>query len=124
MNLEAAFQISKNVIIMDDLNEDLLNSTFHNLKDIIIVNSAMNVINIPTRGNALLDPILIPTDLEYSDCGTFPLPQTISDHCAMYISIPFPYQTQPCFERTIWLYKRATMNYSIKKYQTTIGMFC
>ena len=111
MNLEAAFQISKNVIIMDDLNEDLLNSTFHNLKDIIIVNSAMNVINIPTRGNALLDPILIPTDLEYSDCGTFPLPQTVSDHCATYISTPFPYQTQPCFERTIRLYKRA--NYEL-----------
>ena len=107
---------------MGDLNEDLLNSTFHNSEDIIIVNSMMNVINIPTRGNALLDPILVPTDLEYSDCGTFPLPQAIFDHCAI-ISIPFPYQTQPCFERTIWLYKRA-MNYSVKKYQITIGMFC
>ena len=52
MNLEAAVQISENVIIMGDLNEDLLNSTFHNSKDIIIVNSIMNVINIPARGNA------------------------------------------------------------------------
>ena len=90
---------------MGDLNEDLLNSTFHHLKDIIVINSLMNVINTPTRGNALLDPILVPTDLEYSDCGTFTLPQAITDHRATYISIPFPYQTQPCFERTIWLYK-------------------
>ena len=111
MNLEAAFQISKNVIIMGDLNKDLLNSTFHHLNDIIVVNSMMNVINIPTRGNALLDPILVPTDLEYSDCGTCTLPQAITDHCATYISIHFPYQTQPCFERTIWLYKRA--NYEL-----------
>ena len=111
MNLEAAFQISKNVIIMGDLNKDLLNSTFHHLNDIIVVNSMMNVINIPTRGNALLDPILVPTDLEYSDCGTCTLPQAITDHCATYISIHFPYQTQPCSERTIWLYKRA--NYEL-----------
>ena len=115
INLEAAFQMSKNVIIMGDLNEDLLNNAFHNLKDIIIVNSMMNVINVPTRGNSLLDPILIPSDLEYSDCGTYLLPQAISDHCATYISIPFPYQTQPCFERTIWLYSRANYELLNKK---------
>ena len=123
MILEAAFQISKNVIIMGNLNEDLLNSTFHNLKDIIIVNSMMNVINIPTRGNALLDPILITSDLEYSGCGTFPLPQAISDHCATYISIPFPYQTQPCFERNIWLYKRANyelLNQKVSDYNRNV----
>ena len=71
----------------------------------------------------MLDPILIPTDLEYSDCGTFPLPQAISEHCATYISIPFPYQTQPCFERTIWLYKRANhelLNQNVSDYKWNV----
>ena len=124
MNLEAAFQISKNAIIMGDLNEDLLNSTFHNLKDIIIVNSMMKVINIPTRGNALLDLILIPSDLQYLDCGTFPRPQAISDQCATFILIPFLYQTQPCFERTIWLYKRAELlNQKVSDYNWNVLLY-
>ena len=48
-----------------------------------------NVINSPTRQNALLDPILIPVDMEVSESGTIALPQEITDHSATYVLIPF-----------------------------------
>ena len=67
----------------------------------------INAMNVPTRQNALLDLVLIANDIEYSDSGTLPLPQVISDHCATFISIPFSYELQTCYERTIWLYSRA-----------------
>ena len=47
----------------------------------------INVINSPTRKNAL--PILIPVDVEVSESGTIALPQEITDHSATYVSIPF-----------------------------------
>ena len=101
LNIEAAFNISKNVIILGDLNEDLLNGNFHNLKDTVVLNLTINVINSPTRQSALLDPILIPVDMEVSESGTIAvdmevsesgtiaLPQEITDHSATYVSIPF-----------------------------------
>ena len=89
LNIEAAFNISKNVIILGDLNEDLLNDNFHNLKDTLVLNSMINIIKSPTRQNALLDPILIPVDMEVSESGTIALPQGIIDHSATYLSIPF-----------------------------------
>ena len=89
LNIEAAFNISKNVIILGDLNEDLLNDNFHNLKDTLVLNSMINVIKSPTRQNALLDPILIPVDMEVSESGTIALPQRITDHSATYVYIPF-----------------------------------
>ena len=124
MNVEASFRISKNVIVVCDINEDMLGSTFHNLKDIIIVNSMMNVINIPTRGNALLDPIFIPTDLEYSDCGTFLLPQAISEHRLRIYQSPFHIRHSHALKKPFGCTKGLIMNNLIKKYQTTIGMFC
>ena len=123
INNEAAFQITRNVIILGDLNEDLTNRSFPNLKDILLLNSMINVINVPTRQNAFLDPILIPNDMEYSDSGTLPLPLAISDHSARYISIPFPYELQKCYERTIWLYNRAnfeSLNQKIENYDWSI----
>ena len=49
----------------------------------------INIIKSPTRQNALLDPILIPVDMEVSESGTIALPQGITDHSAKYVSIPF-----------------------------------
>ena len=92
LNIEAAFNISKNVIILGDLNEDLLKDNVHNLKDTLVLNSMINVINSPTRQNALLDPILIPVDMEVSESGTIALPQEITDHSATYVSIHFVYE--------------------------------
>ena len=38
-NIEKALEYSKNLIIVGDLNEDLLNPNFHNLKDVLLINS-------------------------------------------------------------------------------------
>ena len=37
-NIEKALDITNNVIIVGDMNEDLLNPNVHNLKDILILN--------------------------------------------------------------------------------------
>ncbi|MCG8048002.1 MAG: endonuclease/exonuclease/phosphatase family protein [Candidatus Thiodiazotropha taylori] len=107
LNIEKALDISKNIIIVGDLNEDLFNPTFQNLKDTIIINSLQNVISTPTRLQALLDPIIIPDDMPYLDSGTIDIPQDISDHKATYIRIPFCYQKQTTYKRLVWLYKSA-----------------
>ena len=39
LNIEKALEVSKNLIILGDMNEDLLSPNFHNLKDVIIINS-------------------------------------------------------------------------------------
>ena len=92
--------------ILDEM-VDLLNDNFHNLKDIVILNSMINVINTPTRQNALFDPIIIPNDMEFSDIGIIIMLAEVSDHSATHVSIPFTYEIQPCYERNIWLYSKA-----------------
>ena len=89
LNIEKAFEISKNLILVGDLNEDLLNPNYHNLKDLILVNSMKNVITEPTRQHAILDPIIIPEDFPFLDSGTIGVPDHISDHKATYINLPF-----------------------------------
>lgn len=49
LNIEKAYDFSKNLIIIGDLNEDLFNLYFHNLKDLLIINSLQNTINEATR---------------------------------------------------------------------------
>ena len=72
-----------------------------------------NVINEPTRQQALLDPIIIPEDLPFLDSGTIAVPANISDHKATYITLPFQYDTEGVFNRLIFLYKRA--NFTLLK---------
>ena len=43
---------------MGDLNEDLLNPNNQNLKNVLLINSLNDIITEPTRGQALLDPVL------------------------------------------------------------------
>ena len=50
------------MILFGYLNEDLLNPNFHNLKDLVLIKSMINVITEPTRQHAILDPIIIPED--------------------------------------------------------------
>ena len=38
-NIEKALDITKNIIILGDMNEDLLNPNMHNLKDVWLLNS-------------------------------------------------------------------------------------
>ena len=83
LNIEKAYEFSKNLVIVGALNEDLLNPNVHNLKD-----SMQNSISDPTRQHAILDPIIIPEDLPFLDSGTISIPSEISDHKATFIRFP------------------------------------
>ena len=110
-NIEKAYDFTKqNVIIVGDLYEDLLNPNFHNLKDLLLLNSVETVIDEPKRQQAILDPVIISDDLPFLDSGTITDPSTISDHKATYARIPFQYQCQKPFKRLVWLYKKANFD--------------
>ena len=109
LNIEKANDSSKNIIIVGDLNEDLFNLNYQNLKDLIIINSLKNTIEDSTRQQALLDPIIVPDDMLYLDSGTIETLPSISDHKATYIRIPFDYQCQFSFKRLVWIYKNANI---------------
>ena len=70
----------------------MLNSNVHGLKDVMILNSLVNVVSDPTRINSLLDPIIINDDLNFLDGGTIKVPAHISDHSATFITLPFQYE--------------------------------
>lgn len=106
-NLEKAMELTKNVIVLGDLNEDLLLANNYNLKNVMLVNSMQNIINEPTRGRALLDPILVNFDQIVLDCGILTIPSEISDHNATFIEVPFEYNVRHIFKRKVWLYKYA-----------------
>ena len=93
--------------------EDMLNPNYHNLKDFILINNMINVINEPTRQQVILDPIIITEDLPFFDAGTIGLPNNISDHKATYINFPFHYNTDCAYNRLVWLYKKA--NFALLK---------
>ena len=99
--------ISRNIIIMGDLNEDFLNSNYQNLKNVLLINSLNNVITEPTRDRALLDPVLTSFDQTVLDSGILQVPQEISDHCAIFITSPFEYSLHYTLKRKIWIYKQA-----------------
>ena len=111
--LKKALEHSKYLIIVGDLNEDLPNPNFHNLNDVLLINSMMNVIIEPTRQQAILNPIIIPEDLPFLDSGSLDVPDSISDHKAAYITLPFQYDTEGAFNRLIYLYKNA--NFTLLK---------
>ena len=106
-NLEIALDITKNVVIMGDFNEDILNPNNQNLKNVLLINSLNNIITEPTRGRALLDPILISFDQTVLDSGTLQVPPDISDHRATFLTLPFEYNLHYTFKRKIWIYKQA-----------------
>ena len=92
---------------MGDFNEDILNPNNQNLKNVLLINSLNNIITEPTRGRALLGPILISFDQTVLDRGTLQVPPDISDHPAIFITLPFEYNLHYSFKRKIWLYKQA-----------------
>ena len=91
---------------MDDLNEDYLNDRNHLLKDVLLLNSLTNIISEPTRGRALLDPIIVPFEQQVLDYGAMTVPSQISGHSATFVSIPFKYQLSTSYKRTVWLYSK------------------
>ena len=82
--MEIALDITKNVIIMGDLNEDLLNPNNQNLKNVLLINSLNNIITEPTRGRTLLDPVLTSFEQTVLDSGILQVPPEISDHFASF----------------------------------------
>ena len=84
------------------MNEDLLYPNFHNLKDVIIINSLQNVVLEPTRLGTILDPILISENIDYIKSGVISVPPPISDHKATFINLPFSYQCQSSYQRLVW----------------------
>ena len=123
LNIEKALEVSKNIIIVGDLNEDLNNRNFHNLSDILIVNSLINTVISPTRQQALLDPIIVPDDVSYLDSGTIDIPEYISDHKATYIIMPTKHQRNISYTRLVWLYKRADFE-SLKSKIDNFDWYC
>ena len=105
-NIELAQQMSTNIIIVGDLNVDYLNDRNHLLKDVLLLSSLTNVISVPTRGRALLDPVIVPVGQHILDCGALTIPPTISDHSATFLSIPFEYTLSTSYKRTVWLYSK------------------
>ena len=76
---------------MCHVNYSHLTLNNQNRKDLIIINSLKNTIEDSTRQQALLDPIMVPNDMLYSDSGTIETLSFISDQRATYIIIPFNY---------------------------------
>ena len=109
-NIEKAMELSQNLVIVGDLNEDLLNDNFRYLRDTLLANSLQNIISVPTRGRALLDPIIVTDDLSAYDSGVLPNPNEISDHSATYIVLPHDYSVSSTYIRRVWSYKRADFN--------------
>ena len=83
-NIEKAMEFSQNIVILGDLNEDLLNENHRNLRDILLTNSLQNIITVPTRARALLDPVIVSDDLTVYDSGVLANPDRISDHSATF----------------------------------------
>ena len=48
-NIEKALDITSNIIILGDMNEDLFNPNMHNLKDVLLLNSLHTIISESTR---------------------------------------------------------------------------
>ena len=105
-NIEAALEISKTIIIVGDFNEDLLNDSKHYLKDVLLINSCRDFVNEPSRGQALLHPILVSFEHSVLDTGVLDLPPFISDHTAPFITIPFDYPISSSYKRLVLLYNR------------------
>ena len=114
-NIEKALDITNNIIILGDMNEDLFNPNKHNLKDVLLLNSFHNIISEPTRQLALLDPIIVHEDMSTLSQGMFQVPNEISDHCATYVHIPFEYPLHDTFTRNVWIYKDANYELFNKK---------
>ena len=110
-NIEKALDITDNIIILRDMNEDLFNPNMHNLKDVLPINSLHNIIAEPTHQLALLDLIILHEDMTPLNQGIIKEPSKISDQCATYVYLPFEYPIHGTFTITVWMYKFA--NYEL-----------
>ena len=78
--IEKALDITNNILIFGNMNENLLNTNMHHLKDVLIPNSVHNIISEPTRQLALLDQIILHEDMSPLNQAIITVPPAISDH--------------------------------------------
>ena len=75
--IEKASEISKNIIIVDDLNEDLLDVRNHHFRAVLALNSLNNVISVQIRrkptSDTLLDPVAVNDSNGIIEAGTIDL---------------------------------------------------
>ena len=115
-------EITHNIIIVEDLSEDLLNVSFYNLQDILKINSLQNVIAEPTRGRALLDPIIFADDCVVYNTGAICNPSDISDHKATYLFIPHDYTMSSAFKGPYGCIKEQILLNSVIRFLHLIGI--
>ena len=104
--LENALNVSNNLIIVGDINEDQLNVNNHHLKNIQLLNNMKNIFSEPTRVTAttftLIDPILVSGHCDPLYSGVMDIPGSISDHKATFIYIPFTSICSLAYKRKVW----------------------
>ncbi|CAC5371324.1 unnamed protein product [Mytilus coruscus] len=105
-SIEQALNFTKNVLITDDLNVDLLTECNHRRNEIIQYNMT-NIIEEPTRFGPLLDPILISNDNISIDIEVIQVDRAISDHDATLVHLKIPFLNKKSYTRNVWLYKHA-----------------
>ena len=91
----------------------MLNHSYHNLQDVLILNSLKNIINVSTRGRALSDPVKVPDDLTVYDSGTIANPVIISDHSATYLTVPHNYSVSCAHSRRAGCIKKQAFKRAI-----------
>lgn len=68
-NTEMALEISGNIILVGDRNEDLLNDNGHTFKYVMLMNCSRNAITLHTRNAALLDSVIVSDEMIVLDSG-------------------------------------------------------
>ncbi len=112
--IERGTEITPNIIILGDINEDQLNLSNHKLRDLLSLNNMNNIITEPTRitdsSETLLDPIAVSDTINIYDSGIFVTDKVISDHFGTYAYIQIDVQNSIPYKRRMWNYKRADFN--------------
>ena len=104
-NIDKALDTTNNIIIIRDMNEDLSYHYMHNLKDVLLLNSRLNIIAETLPKLALLDPIILHEDMTPLNQGIIKASSEISDQCAVNVYIPFEYPLPETFTRNALMRK-------------------
>ena len=110
IDIEMALDVNKNLVMVGDLNDDLLNPNCQHLKNCMLLNNLSNVITEPTRitntSATLIDPIIISDSIKSLNEGTMNVPPEISDHKSTFMFFPFAVILTAAVKRKVWNYKR------------------
>ncbi len=109
--IESASELTNQIVIVGDINEDQLNPTNTKLRNILMINNMRNIITEPTRitehSQTLIDPISVTENIFIYDSGVINSPAEISDHRGTYVYLHCNLTAEIPFKRKVWNYKRA-----------------